>query len=82
MQSDSNGRQQISDEESAQARQALNLFADAIEAAGTNGIPGEVIASAALTAALQMLVAVHGPELAAKLINAMPERVLAGEFSN
>lgn len=72
----------VSDEEARQAQQALNLFADAIETAGHAGIPGAVIGSAALSAALRMLVAVHGAETVVKLIGALPERILAGDFSD
>jgi hypothetical protein len=73
---------EISSEEAAQAQKVMILFANAIEAAGTEGIPGEVIGSAALAAALRMLVAVHGVETVSKLIGALPERVVSGDFSD
>jgi hypothetical protein len=82
MNASGNEQHELSADEATQAQRALNLFADAIESAGRAGIPGPVIGSAALSAALRMLVAVHGAETVSKLIGALPERVLAGDFSD
>jgi hypothetical protein len=62
-------------------REALGFVTDAFAEAIMAGVEAEDFAHAALFAALQEIVALHGEELAALFAKKLPERILSGEFS-
>ncbi len=62
-------------------REALGFVTDAFAEAIMAGVESEDFAHAALFAALQELVVLHGEELAAIFAKKLPERILSGEFS-
>ena len=62
-------------------REALGFVTEAFAEAIMAGVESEDFAHAALFAALQELVVLHGEELAAAFAKKLPERILSGEFS-
>lgn len=60
---------------------ALRYILDAWEEAVYDGIDPEKLASAAICAALSDMVAVHGEEAVASMVETLPERIRIGEFS-
>jgi hypothetical protein len=72
----------IEDPDTADSRrQALGFVTDAFAEAIMAGVESEDFAHAALFAAMQELVVIHGEELAALFAKKLPERILSGEFS-
>ena len=70
------------DEASAeQNRAALDYVTEAFAEAILAGIESESFSRAALSAALRELVASYGEETVARLAEALPERIRAGEFT-
>lgn len=64
-----------------QKRRALNAILDAWERALGQGVEPELLATAAIFAALTDMVDIHGVEPVAKLCEGLPARVRAGEFT-
>ncbi|MFM8858543.1 MAG: hypothetical protein ACKOEW_00290 [Methylocystis sp.] len=64
-----------------QHRAALAYLTEAFAEAILAGIESDSFAQAALSAALQELVATYGEEAVAALTEALPGRLRAGEFS-
>ena len=64
-----------------QHRAALVYVTEAFAEALLAGIAGDSFAQAALSAALQELVATYGEETVATLAEALPNRVRTGEFT-
>jgi len=64
-----------------QHRAALDYVTEAFAEAILAGIESDSFAQAALEAALQEFVATWGEEQAARLTEALPGRIRAGEFS-
>lgn len=60
---------------------ALEYLAEAWNTADKDGVSSEALAHAGLHAALATLVRLYGEELTATLIDELPERVMAGEYS-
>ncbi len=72
----------MEDPETAESRrEALGFVTDAFAEAIMAGVESEDFAHAALFAALQELVAIHGEDLAATFAKTLPERIHSGEFS-
>jgi hypothetical protein len=69
-------------DEHREARQiALEYLAEAWNAAEDEGIESIALAQASLFAALATLVRHYGEEPTAKLVAALPERILSGEYN-
>lgn len=64
-----------------QKRRALAAILDAWERALAEGVEPELLASAAIFAALTDMVDIHGVEPVAKLCEGLPARLRAGEFT-
>ena len=64
-----------------QHRAALDYVTEAFAEAILAGIESDSFAQAALEAALQEFVAAYGEEQAARLAEALPGRIRAGEFT-
>jgi hypothetical protein len=64
-----------------QKKVALRLILDAWDAALKKGVKPELLATTAIFAALTDLVAIHGEEPVANMLQDLPTRVLAKEFS-
>ena len=62
-------------------RVALALILDAWDAARTQGVPSELIASTAIFAALTDMVDLHGAEAVARFAEGLAPRLRAGEFT-
>ncbi len=60
---------------------ALDYVTEAFAEAVLDGVDVETFAEAAISTALRELVAAHGEERVAGLLQQFPERVRAGEFS-
>lgn len=60
---------------------ALEYLVDAWHGAEADGIEGEAIAHAAIFAALATLITEFGEDPVAALIERLPERIRAGEYS-
>ena len=68
--------------DSAEARlAALDYVSEAFAEAVLDGVEVEAFAEAAIATALRELVAAHGEEQVADLVQSWPERLRAGEFS-
>ncbi len=61
---------------------ALDYVSDAFAEAVLDGVEVEAIAEAAIATALRELVAAHGEERVADVVQTWPERLRAGEFSS
>ncbi len=69
--------------DAAEARiTALDYVSEAFAEAVLDGVEVEDLAEAAVATALRELVAVHGEERVAEVVQSWPERVRAGEFSS
>lgn len=64
-----------------QKKVALDLFLDAWDAACDQGVSADLLAEVALYLALTDLVADRGEEWTAEVIEGLPERIRAGEFT-
>jgi hypothetical protein len=62
-------------------RVALSYIIDAWDEAVAEGIDSDILAHAALFAALADLVATYGEDAVAKLAERLPERIKSGEFT-
>jgi alcohol dehydrogenase YqhD (iron-dependent ADH family) len=72
----------IEDPETAEnRRQALGFVTEAFADAIMAGVESEDFAHAAIFAALQELVAIHGEDHAATFAKTLPQRIITGEFS-
>ena len=60
---------------------ALDYVSEAFAEAVLDGVEVEAIAEAAIATALRELVAAHGEERVAEVVQSWPERLRAGEFS-
>jgi hypothetical protein len=60
---------------------ALDYVSEAFAEAVLDGVEVEAFAEAAIATALRELVAAHGEESVAKIVQTLPERLRAGEFS-
>ena len=60
---------------------ALDYVSEAFAEAVLDGVEIEALAEAAICTALRELVAVHGEEGAAVIVQSLPDRLRAGEFS-
>ena len=78
LQQSESGLQDRHEEEKARA---LDLLLDAWEDALAEGVNPDVLASAALFAALTDLIENHGEEFVAQMAEALPARVRSGEFT-
>ncbi len=68
--------------DAAQARlAALDYVSEAFAEAVLDEVEVEAFAEAAIATALRELVAAHGEDRVAELVQSWPERVRAGEFS-
>jgi hypothetical protein len=61
---------------------ALDYVSEAFAEAVLDGVEVEAFAEAAIATALRELVAAHGEERVANIVQTFPERVRAGEFSS
>jgi len=61
---------------------ALDYVSEAFAEAVLDGVEVEAFAEAAIATALRELVAAHGEEWVAEIVQAIPERLRAGEFSS
>jgi hypothetical protein len=61
---------------------ALDYVSEAFAEAVLDGVEVEAIAEAAISTALRELVAAHGEERVANIVQSIPERLRAGEFSS
>lgn len=68
-------------DEAAQKSAALEAILTAWETALGKGVEPELLASAAIYAALTDMVDLHGAEAVARLCEALPARVRKGEFT-
>ena len=69
--------------DSAESRvAALDYVSEAFAEAVLDGVDVEAFAEAAIATALRELVAAHGEERVAEIVQAIPERLRAGEFSS
>ena len=60
---------------------ALDAILDAWEKALSEGVQSEMLAAAAIYAALSDMVEIYGPEMVADMCAELPMRVRAGEFT-
>jgi hypothetical protein len=60
---------------------ALDYVSEAFAEAVLDGVEIEALAEAAIATALRELVAAHGEEWVATIVQSIPERLRAGEFS-
>ncbi len=67
--------------DSAERQIALEYLAEAWNEAEEDGIESQALAHASLFAALAMLVRDHGEDATALLIEALPQRIRAGEYN-
>jgi hypothetical protein len=65
----------------AQKAAALDAILDAWEKALAEGVQSEMLAAAAIYAALSDMVEIYGPEMVAEMCAELPTRVRAGEFT-
>lgn len=70
-----------SSENEAQKQAALRYILDAWEEALHDGIEPEMLANAALFAALADLIGVYGEDAVAKMANGLSRRIHHGEFT-
>jgi hypothetical protein len=70
-----------SDTGDAQKQEALRYILDAWEEALHDGIEPEMLANAALYAALADLIDVYGEDAVAKMTSGLPRRIHHGEFT-
>lgn len=70
-----------SSQNEAQKQAALRYILDAWEEALHDGIEPEMLANAALFAALADLIGVYGEDAVAKMTNGLCRRILHGEFT-
>ena len=70
-----------SSENEAQKQQALRYILDAWEEALHDGIEPEMLANAALFAALADLIGVYGEDAVAKMTGGLSRRIQHGEFT-
>ena len=70
-----------SSESEAQKQQALRYILDAWEEALHDGIEPEMLANAALFAALADLIGVYGEDAVAKMTTGLSRRIHHGEFT-
>ncbi len=61
---------------------ALDYVSEAFAEAVLDGVEVEALAEAAIATALRELVAAHGEEHVAEVVQTWPERLRAGEFSS
>jgi len=61
---------------------ATNYIVDAYEKAIAEGIEPETVATAALSTALGLMVQIHGEDVVAKMLEEMPAKVRAGQFTH
>jgi len=61
---------------------ALDYVSEAFAEAVLDGVDVEAFAEAAIATALRELVAAHGEERVAEIVQTWPERLRAGEFSS
>jgi hypothetical protein len=61
---------------------ALDYVSEAFAEAVLDGVEVEAIAEAAIATALRELVAAHGEDRVADVVQTWPERLRAGEFSS
>jgi hypothetical protein len=74
-------RQRESEDDRAQSQEALRYILDAWEEALHDGIEPEMLANAALFAALADLVAAYGEDAVAKMTGGLSRRIQHGEFT-
>ncbi len=74
-------RQRESEDDRAQSQEALRYILDAWEEALHDGIEPEMLANAALFAALADLVASYGEDAVAKMTGGLSRRIQHGEFT-
>ena len=60
---------------------ALDYVSEAFAEAVLDGVEIEALAEAAISTALRELVAAHGEEGTATIVQSLPDRLRAGEFS-
>jgi hypothetical protein len=60
---------------------ALDYVSEAFAEAVLDGVEIEALAEAAIATALRELVAAHGEEWVATIVQSIPDRLRAGEFS-
>jgi hypothetical protein len=60
---------------------ALDYVSEAFAEAALDGVDIEAVAQAAIATALRELVAAHGEERVAAIVQSFPDRVRSGEFS-
>jgi hypothetical protein len=77
----STGRASRSSENEAQKQAALRYILDAWEEALHDGIEPEMLANAALFAALADLIGVYGENAVAKMTSGLSRRIHHGEFT-
>ncbi len=69
--------------DAAEARMAaLDYVSEAFAEAVLDGVEVEAFAEAAIATALRELVAAHGEDRVADIVQAWPDRLRAGEFSS
>ncbi len=61
---------------------AMNLIVDAYEAALSKGVPPEIVATAAVSSAIGLMVQIHGEEAVAKTVEDLPPKIRAGLFTH
>ena len=69
------------DDQERQKRIALNLVLDAWEEAMSQGVEPEIVATVAITAAVTDMVDRHGEESMAQIMESLPDRIRAGEYT-
>lgn len=74
-------RTSVSSEEDAQKQAALRYILDAWEEALHDGIEPEMLANAALFAALADLIALYGEDAVVKMTGGLSRRIHHGEFT-
>lgn len=60
---------------------ALELLLDAWDSALDEGVNADVLATTAIFAALTDMIDLHGEEMAVQMIETLPARIRAGEFT-
>ena len=68
-------------DEGAQKQIALDLILQAWEDATGRGVAPELVATVAMTAAITDMVDRHGEEAMARVLDTLPARVRAGEYT-
>lgn len=69
------------DAENEERQLALEYIAEAWNTAEDDGLESLSLAHASLFAALATFVSAHGDEAAAKMVNELPDRIRAGDYT-